>query len=124
MTRIPENPFIKNFCHQLVARKMDVEKMGPEKLDQMVESLYVRFESLLGRNIVESLPEEEREAFKGRLAGISLDKEAQNLDRMAEMFGNMEAGGMDMQSLLEYTLQELSDEFTGDSLSRPPSPDS
>ncbi len=105
------NPFIENFCYQLVAQKMNVEEMEVATIDQIAEDLYTRFESLLGRHIVESLPEEKRKEFQARMGEIHLQKDADNLDMVASIFGDVAVDAMEFNKILRSSLKDLTDEF-------------
>lgn len=111
MTQYEKNPFITYYIHQLIDKKMNLDQMDPEKVEQLEESLYTRFESILGRTIVESLPEEKREAFEKAMKGINLDKSSMDLDKMALLFKDIDMGAIDFQGIMKDTLQEISDEF-------------
>jgi hypothetical protein len=111
MTQHEKNPFITYYIHQLIDKKMSLKAMDQEKIAQLADSLYTRFESMLGRTIVESLPEEKREAFEKELKGMDLKKDAVDLEKMSLLFQNINLEAIDFQAILKDTLQELSDEF-------------
>jgi len=55
------NPYIMNFLKVLVEKK-DVQ-LQPEDLKKLLGAMYRLFESLLGQNMVDALPEEVREKY-------------------------------------------------------------
>jgi hypothetical protein len=111
MTQHEKNPFITYYIHQLIDKKMNLEEMEQEKIAQLADSLYTRFESMLGRTIVESLPEERREAFEKELKGMNLKKDAVDLEKMSLLFQNINLEAIDFQAIMKDALQQLSDEF-------------
>ncbi len=105
------NPLIQTICEQLVARKVGSEEMAPEKMAQLSAALYARFESMLGRNIVEFLPKEQRDEIKQEIGRLDLDREGDSLERIASVMSSVALSAQELQRLLKYTLQELTDEF-------------
>ncbi len=111
MAKYQHNPFIENFCYQLVAQKMNVDELEEAKIDEIAENLYTQFESLLGRKIVETLPEEQREKCKKKISQFHLQKDSDNLDMVASIFGDQAVDAMEFNQLLKITLKELSEKF-------------
>ncbi len=111
MAKYQHNPFIENFCYQLVAQKMNVDELEAEKVDQLAEELYTKFESLFGRKIIGILPEDQREGFKKRMGKIHLQKDAKNLDMVASILGGAEVDAMEFNKLLKSTVKELAEEY-------------
>jgi len=111
MAKYQHNPFIENFCYQLVVQKMDVDEMEEAKIDEIAENLYTQFESLLGRKIVATLPEKQREICKKKIADFHLQKDSDNLDMVASIFGDQAVDAMEFNKLLKITLKELSEKF-------------
>jgi hypothetical protein len=111
MHQYQQNPFIKEICEQLVSRKLGPEEMNPQKVEQLSATLYTRFESMLGRNIVEFLPKEKRDEIKQGIAHLDLRKEGDSLERIASVMSSAALSAEEFQELLKYTLQELTDEF-------------
>ncbi len=111
MNQYQQNPFIKKICEQLVSRKLGPEEINPQKVEQLSAALYTRFESMLGRNIVEFLPKEKRDEIKQGIAHLDLRKEGDSLERIASVMSSAALSAEEFQKLLKYTLQELTDEF-------------
>ncbi len=55
------NPYIMNFCKTLVEKKG--EQHQPEDLKKLLVDMYRLFESLLGQNMVDALPDDVREKY-------------------------------------------------------------
>ncbi len=111
MNQYRHNPFIKAVCEQLVARKLGSTEITLQKREQLSAALYARFESMLGRNIVEFLPKEQRDEIKQKIAHLDLRKEEDSLERIASLMSSVSLSAEQFQKLLRYTLQELTDEF-------------
>ena len=111
MTDYQQNPSIRDFCYQLLTRKMDVANMAPEKIEALVDSIYTRVESKLGRNIVEFLPKEVREEIEKKIKGFELKKDSGAVDKMAAILSSTTLREEDFQKILNFTLEEVTDEF-------------
>jgi len=57
----PRNPYIEEFLRALIKRKG--EKLEPDVLERLVESLNRLLENMVGRNMIAALPEDVRRAF-------------------------------------------------------------
>ena len=55
------NPYIMNFCKTLVEKKG--EQPQPEDLKKLLGDMYRLFESMLGQNMVNALPEDVRKKY-------------------------------------------------------------
>jgi hypothetical protein len=66
------NPYIMNFCKVLVEKKG--EEHQPEGLEKLLGDMYRLFESMLGQNMVNALPEEARKEY------LDMAKDLRNLD--------------------------------------------
>ncbi len=69
------NPYIMNFCKTLVEKKG--EQLQPEDLKKLLGDMYRLFESLLGQNMVNALPEDVRKEYlemADDLASLSYEK--------------------------------------------------
>ncbi|MGA2401238.1 MAG: DUF5663 domain-containing protein [Syntrophobacteraceae bacterium] len=55
------NPYIMNFCKTLVEKKG--EQHQPEDLKKLLGDMYRLFESMLGQNMVNALPEDLRKKY-------------------------------------------------------------
>ena len=113
MVEYRRNPLIEQFCYGLVTRKYDPEALGQPEVARLVDELYSRFESLLGRNIVEALPAERREALRRKLADEPLAKDGESLARMQGFFEETDLSGVDFAAIFRFTVQELADQFLG-----------
>ena len=111
MTDYQQNPSIRDFCYQLLTRKMDVSNLAPEKIEALVDSIYTRVESKLGRNIVEFLPKEVREEIEKKIKGFELTKDSGAVDKMAALLSSTTLREEDFQKILNFTLEEVTDEF-------------
>lgn len=66
------NPYIMNFCKVLTEKKG--EKLEADDLKKLLDHMYKLFESMLGRNMIESLPEDLRKHY------LSLTEDLGNLN--------------------------------------------
>ena len=55
------NPYVMNFCKTLVEKKG--EQHQPEDLKKLLADMYRLFESLLGQNMIDALPEDLRQKY-------------------------------------------------------------
>lgn len=55
------NPYIEDFIRKLIEKKG--EKLEPDALERLIESLNRLLENMLGRNMVAALPEEVRSQY-------------------------------------------------------------
>lgn len=55
------NPYILNFCRALVEKKG--EKLEPEDMEELLNQMYELYEYMLGRNMINSLPEDRRQQY-------------------------------------------------------------
>lgn len=74
------NPYIVNFCKVLAEKKG--EKLEGDDLKKLLDHMYKLFESMLGRNMIESLPEDLRKHY------MSLTEDLGNLnyEKIGEIF--------------------------------------
>jgi hypothetical protein len=99
-TEKSRNPFIVNFCEALMKKRgLDLEDEAEEKeLDKM----YHLFETMLGRRMVEALPEDKRAKYMETIRDLGqLD-----FDKIGHIFGD---GISDPHSIMKETLEEFSD---------------
>jgi hypothetical protein len=94
------NPFIVNFCEALM-RKRGLE-LNDENEEQELDKMYSLYETMLGRRMVESLPEEK----KSQYMAIVRDLGQLDFDKIAEIFGD---GIPDPEAIMKDTLEEFSD---------------
>jgi hypothetical protein len=84
------NPYILNFCRALVEKK--AEKHEPEVMKKLLDDMYRLYESMLGHNMVNSLPETLRQEY------LSLTQDLSKLDyeKIAEIFDKNIANHQDV----------------------------
>jgi hypothetical protein len=99
-TERARNPFVVNFCEALMrTRGLELDDENKEKeLDRM----YDLYETMLGRRMVESLPEEK----KSQYMAIVRDLGQLDFDKIEEIFGD---GIPDPEAIMKDTLEEFSD---------------
>ena len=96
----PKNPFIVNFCVALI-RKRGLELTDDNK-EKEVDKMYHLYETMVGRRMVEALPEEKKSQYMATLKDLGdLD-----FDKIGEIFGD---GISDPENIMKETLEEFSD---------------
>jgi hypothetical protein len=95
------NPYIENFIRKLIEKKG--EKLEPDALERLVESLHRLLENMIGRNMVAALPEEVRSQFISQY-----DKGCRDVDitQMSQVFNQYIA---DPSEIMKKTLKEFAD---------------
>ena len=96
----PRNPVIVHFCEALM-RKKGLE-LTDEKQEAELDRMYSLYESMLGRRMVETLPEEK----KAKYMEILRDLGQLDLQKIEEIFGD---GISDPAAVMKETLEEFSD---------------
>lgn len=93
------NPYIESFCRALIEKHE--EKLPDEAKDKLAEDLYRLFENMLGRNMVNALPEEVKNEFVSKY-----DKGSRNIDfeHIREIFERFE---IDQQEIMKKTMKEF-----------------
>ncbi len=99
-TEKPRNPLIVNFCEALI-RKRGVE-LSEEKKEIEVDRMYNLYETMLGRRMVEALPQ----GKKAQYMEITRDLDQLNFEKLEEIFAD---GVPDTQGIMKETLEEFSD---------------
>jgi len=94
------NPFIVNFCEALM-RKRGLE-LDDENEEKELDKMYNLYETMLGRRMVESLPEEK----KSQYMAIVRDLGQLDFDKIEEIFGD---GIPDPEAIMKDTVEEFSD---------------
>ena len=96
----PRNPFIVNFCEALIKKRgLDLSE---ENQEQEIDKMYNLYETMLGRRMVEALPEEKQAQYMA----VSRDLGQLSFEKIEEIF----AGGVtDPQAIMKETLEEFSD---------------
>ncbi len=96
----PRNPVIVDFCEALM-RKKGLE-LTDENEEKELDRMYSLYESMLGRRMVETLPEDK----KAKYMEILRDLGQLNLEKIEEIFGD---GISDPAAILKETLKEFTD---------------
>jgi hypothetical protein len=96
----PRNPVIVNYCEALM-RKKGLE-LTDENKEKELDRMYSLYESMLGRRMVETLPEDK----KAKYMEILRDLGQLNLEKIGEIFGD---GISDPAAIMKETLEEFSD---------------
>jgi len=96
----PRNPVIVDFCEALM-RKKGLE-LTDENEEKELDRMYSLYESMLGRRMVETLPEDK----KAKYMEILRDLGQLNLEKIEEIFGD---GISDPAAVLKETLEEFTD---------------
>jgi hypothetical protein len=96
----PRNPVIVDFCEALM-RKKGLE-LTDENEEKELDRMYSLYESMLGRRMVETLPEDK----KAKYMEILRDLGQLNLEKIEEIFGD---GISDPAAILKETLEEFTD---------------
>ena len=96
----PRNPFIVNFCEALMKKRgLELEE---ENKERELDKMYNLYESMLGRKMVEALPEEKRAQY----LSVTRDLGQLSFEKIEEIF----AGGVnDPHEIMKETLEEFSD---------------
>ncbi|MGD8253604.1 MAG: DUF5663 domain-containing protein [Syntrophobacterales bacterium] len=96
----PRNPVIVHFCEALM-RKKGLE-LTDDKKEIELDRMYSLYESMLGRRMVETLPEDR----KAKYLEIIRDLGQLDMDKIGEIFGE---GISDPATIMKETLEEFSD---------------
>jgi hypothetical protein len=96
----PRNPFILNFCETLI-KKRGLE-LSEEKKEQELEKMYNLYESMLGRKMVEALPEDKQAQYMA----ITRNLDELSFEKIGEIFSD---GVPDAEAVMKETLEEFSD---------------
>ena len=99
-TEKSRNPFIVNFCEALMKKRgLELEDEAKEK---EVDRMYNLYETMLGRRMVEALPEDKRAQYMG----IIRDLGQLDFEKIGQIFGE---GIPDPEHVMKETLEEFSD---------------
>ena len=95
------NPYIEEFLRTLVKKKG--EKLEPDALERLVESLNRLLENMVGRNMIAALPEDARCAFVSQY-----DKGSRDVDpaQLSDVFDKCID---DPAKIMRDTLKEFAD---------------
>lgn len=96
----PRNPFILTFCEALI-KKRGLE-LSEEKKEKELEKMYNLYESMLGRKMVEALPEEKQAQYMA----ITRNLDELSFEKIGEIFSE---GVPDAEAVMKETLEEFSD---------------
>ena len=98
------NPYIEIFIRKLVEDKG--EKLEPDALERLIESLNRLLENMLGRNMVAALPEEVRRQFVSQY-----DKGSRDVDvaQISQTFDRYITDPAEAAAIMKKTLKEFAD---------------
>jgi fibronectin type 3 domain-containing protein len=96
----PRNPFILKFCEALI-KKRGVE-LSEEQEEKELDRMYNLYETMLGRRMVEALPDEK----KAQYLQIIRDLDQLSFEKIGEIFAD---GVPDAEAVMKETLEEFSD---------------
>jgi hypothetical protein len=94
-----KNLYIENFCKFLVEKNEG--KLPTEAKEKLVEDLYHLYENMLGRNMVDALPEELRSDY---IAQYDKGGNSAPFDEIARIFGEHIA---DPEEIMKKTMKQL-----------------
>ena len=97
----PRNPYIEEFLRALIKRKG--EKLEPDALERLVESLNRLLENMVGRNMIAALPEDVRRAFVSQYDKGSRDVDPAQLSPVFDKYID------DPAKIMADTLREFAD---------------
>ncbi len=97
----PRNPYIEEFLRTLIKRKG--EKLEPDALERLVESLNRLLENMVGRNMIAALPEDVRCAFVSQYDKGSRDVDPARLSPVFDKYID------DPAKIMAETLREFAD---------------
>ncbi len=97
----PRNPYIEEFLRTLIKKKG--EKLEPDALERLVESLNRLLENMVGRNMIAALPEDVRCAFVSQYDKGSRDVDPAQLSPVFDKYIN------DPAKIMAETLREFAD---------------
>lgn len=98
------NPFIENFCRALVV-KFQGDKLEGEGVEKSTDKLYKLFEYILGRKMVEALPEDKRKEY----LSLTEDLGDLNYQRIGEIFGDAD---IDIEEIMKEAMTEVAETYT------------
>jgi len=98
----PRNPYILNFMKVLVEKK--AEKHEPASLKKLLNDMYRLFECMLGKNMVNVLPEETRKEY----LDICEDLSQLSYDKIGEVF---DRNVPDYEKIMKETMKEFAEIF-------------
>jgi hypothetical protein len=94
-----KNPYIENFIRQLIGEKE--ERLEPDALERLVDSLHGLFENMLGRNLLAALPQEVQSKFIAKF-----DKGCRDIDneQISRIFAQYD---LDQAAIMKKTMKEF-----------------
>jgi hypothetical protein len=96
------NPYILNFCRALVEKKG--EQHEPDAMEKLLDDMYKLYESMLGRNMVNSLPEHVRKEY----LAMAEDLNSLNYERIGAIFG---ANSSNYEQIMKDTMKQFAEIF-------------
>ncbi|NLI81877.1 MAG: hypothetical protein GX443_09355 [Deltaproteobacteria bacterium] len=92
------NPYILNYCRVLVEKKG--EKFDPEPMKKHLEKMYQLYEYMLGKNMINSLPE----ALKQQYLTLTQDLTNLTYEAIADIF---DKNVPDYERIMKETMKEF-----------------
>jgi len=99
-TEKPRNPVIVDFCEALI-KKRGLE-LNEETKEKEIDKMYNLYETMLGRRMVEALPEDKKTQYNAILKNLS----DLSFKKIEEIFADSIP---DPHAIMKETLQEFSD---------------
>ncbi len=94
------NPHIMNFLKVLVEKKG--EQLEPDDLKKLLGAMYKLFESMLGQNMVDALPEDVRKEY----LSMTEDLSALNYDKIGAIF---DTNVKNYEQVMKETMKQFAD---------------
>jgi hypothetical protein len=95
----PRNPYIEEFLRTLIKKKE--EKLEPDAVERLVESLNRLLENMVGRNMIAALPEDIRRDFVSQYDKGSRDVDPAQLSDVFDKYVD------DPAKIMKDTLKEF-----------------
>ncbi|NTU47647.1 MAG: Zn-dependent oligopeptidase [Syntrophobacteraceae bacterium] len=94
------NPYILNFCRVLAEKKG--ERLEPEAMKRLLEDMYRLYEYMLGQNMIESLPELQKQEY------LELTKDLSKLtyEKIGEVF---DKNIPEYERIMKETMKQFAD---------------
>ncbi len=94
-----QNPYILNFCRVLIEKKG--EKLEPGAMNELIDDMYELYENMLGRNMVNALPEDVRSEY----LALGNDLNSLNYEKIGEYFSK---ASINYEEIMKQTMKEFS----------------
>ena len=96
------NPYIIKFCRVLVEKKG--EEHEPEVMEKLLDDMYKVYEFLLGKNMIQALPEEVR----ARYLEIANDLQNLSYEKIGDIF---DRNIPDYEKIMKETMKQFAEIF-------------